>query len=274
MSSAPTIERDRWGRPLIIPPDGGRPRAYVRVSTMAKALDDLNGLMRWKQRKTAVGLLMRPDLQTRLAGVLANGNPDTDADTKRSVDYVCAEAAEAAGGSSGASAGTGFHSLTEAIDRGDDPLFVPPEDVPRLAAYRIATAPYRALASEVFVVNDALGVAGSFDRLWLCPDGRVRVGDLKTGSGEADYPMGAAAQMAMYVRGHLYDPETGERRPLVTDPEALDVTTGLLVHLPASGGCRVIPLDLERGWRVAQLAAGAYEARRWHASEWRKELSQ
>lgn len=265
------VERDRWGRPLIIPPDGGAPRPYVRVSTMAKALDDLNGLMRWNARKTAVGLLMRPDLQTLLAGVLANGDPDTDDDTKRAVDAVCRDAQTAAGAHAPSSAGTGFHALTEAIDRGEEPMFVPPEDVPRLNAYRIATADYRALAAEVFVVNDVLGVAGSFDRLWLCPDGRVRVGDLKTGKGEADYPMSTAAQIAMYARGNRYDPATGERFPLVAEPGALDQTTGLLVHLPATGGCTVVPLDLVKGWQVARLAAGAYEARKWRADDWRRE---
>ena len=32
------IPRDRWDRPLIIPPNGGQPVAYTRVSTLAKAL--------------------------------------------------------------------------------------------------------------------------------------------------------------------------------------------------------------------------------------------
>jgi hypothetical protein len=213
---------------------------------------------------------MRPDLQTQLAGVLANGNPDDDAAAKRAADAVCEAAAEAAGASSGSSSGTGFHSLTEAIDNGQEPLFVPPDDVPRLAAYRIATAPYRAIAAEVFVVNDALGVAGSFDRLWLCPDKRIRVGDLKTGKGEADYPMGAAIQMALYAHGSLYNPETGERRPL-TEAGTLDKSTGLLVHLPATGGCTVIPLDLDEGWRAARVAADAYALRRMRAAEWRRE---
>jgi hypothetical protein len=254
------IERDRWGRPLILPVGGGAPVPYVRVSTMAKSIDDLNNLMAWKQRKTAQGLLIRPDLITRLAGALANGDPDTDYGTKRELDAVCREATEAAGASSGASTGTGLHSLTEAIDRGDEPLFVPESDRPRLDAYRIATAPYKPLDAEVFVVNDALGVAGSFDRTWLCPDGRVRVGDLKTGKSEPDYPLPTAIQLAMYSHGNRYDPETGARSPI--DPR-LDVSTGLLIHLPASGGCRVIPLNLDKGWQAARTAAQAYAARKW-----------
>lgn len=267
------VERDRWGRPLIIPPGGGEPRAYVRVSTMAKALDDTAGLMKWKQRKTAAGLLMRPDLQTRLAGILANGDPDTDPDAKRALDAVCAEAAEAAGASSGATSGTGFHSLTEAVDRGDEPLFVPEADRPRLNAYRAAMADYRALAAEVFVVNDALQVAGSFDRLWLCPDGKVRVGDLKTGKSEPDYPMPTATQMALYARSKQYDADTGARFPIYAGPHDFDPTTGLLVHLPASGGCTVYPLNLIEGWRAARTAAEAYTLRRMNRAAWHRETA-
>ena len=84
----PPHERDRHpprplGPPPIIPPDGGEPVAYTRVSTLAKALDDLNNLMAWKARKTAEGLVRRPDLLTRVAGAIANGDPDTDWPTKK-----------------------------------------------------------------------------------------------------------------------------------------------------------------------------------------------
>lgn len=258
------VPRDRWGRPLITPPEGGAPVGYTRVSTLAKALDDLNNLMAWKQRKTAEGLVRRPDLLTRVAGALANGDPDTDWPTKRDLNDVCSQAVEAAGASRGSSAGTGFHALTEAIDRGDEPLFVPPADAPRLDAYRAATEGYAALASEQFVVCDELRAAGTFDRLWFCPDGKVRVGDLKTGKSEADYPLATTMQLAIYAHGKRYNPETGERRIL---DEHLDLTTGLLIHMPPSGGCRIIPLDLEKGWRAALAAAEARDVRAWKPAD-------
>ena len=197
------VQRDRYGRPLIQPLDGGKPEPYTRVSTLAKALDDLSQLMAWKQRKTAEGLVRRPDLLTRVAGALANGDPDTDWPTKRALNDVCGEAMEAAGSSKGSSAGTGFHSLTEAIDRGEEPLFVPAADQARLDAYREATRGYTALDAEVFVVCDELKAAGSFDRLWLCPDGQVRVGDLKTGKSEKAYPLATTMQIAINREGRL-----------------------------------------------------------------------
>ena len=214
--SAPStveIPRDRWKRPLIIPVGGGAPVAYTRVSTLAKALDDLNNLMSWKMRKTAEGLIRRPDLLTRVAGVLANGDPDADWPTKRALNDICGEATEAAGASKGSSAGTGFHSLTEAIDRGEEPLFVPPADAERLDAYRKATEGYTAIASETFIVCDELRVAGSFDRLWFCPDSRTRVGDLKTGKSEKAYPLATATQIAIYAHGKVRPRDGRAPRP-------------------------------------------------------------
>ena len=270
------IPRDRWQRPLIVPPGGGEPIAYTRVSTMAKALDDLNNLMAWKQRKTAEGLVRRPDLLTRIAGAIANGDPDTDWPTKRELNNVCREATEAAGASKGASSGTGLHALSEAIDRGEEPLFMPDADRARLQTYKKLTRDFIPLGSEVFVVCDALRCAGTFDRVWenteswaevvggtIAPG--VRVGDLKTGKSEADYPLATAIQLAIYANSELYDPATGERSPI---HPALDKTTGLLVHMPAEGICGIYPLDLEKGWRVARLAAEVHhDIRKWKAGD-------
>lgn len=260
------IPRDRWQRPLIlpVPPNTGKPTAYTRVSTLAKALDDTTQLMMWKQRKVAEGVVRRPDLLTRITGALANGNPDTDWATKKDLNAICGEAMEAASSSKGASAGTGFHALTEAVDRGETPL-VMPQDAARLDAYREATKGYKALAAETFVVNDVVQAAGTFDRLWLCPDGKVRVGDLKTGKSEADYPLATAMQLATYANGSLYDPETGERTPI---HPLLDLTTGLLIHMPPTGGCDVIPLDLVKGWEAAQYASVIHHTiRKWKPAD-------
>ena len=159
------IARDQWDRPLIAPPEGGESVGYTRVSTLSKALDDLYTLMLWKQRKTAEGLLYRPDLLTRISGAIANGDPDSDTATKKNLDRICSEAMEAAGASKGASAGTAFHALTEAVDRGETPRVATADDRARLDAYRTATEGYTPLDAETFVVCDELRAAGSFDRL-------------------------------------------------------------------------------------------------------------
>jgi hypothetical protein len=269
VSEAVEIPRDQWGRPLIIPLGGGDPVPYTRASTLAKALDDQSNLMAWKQRKTAEGLVRRPDLVTRVAGALANGDPDTHWPTKKVLNAICREATEAAGASSGASSGTGLHALTEAIDSGREPEFVPEHARPRLEAYRKAMAPYVVHDVETFVVNDTIRAAGTFDRLLLCPDGYIRVADLKSGKSEADYPLAVAMQIAIYVLGRRYQPANGARLDLCEfDPDRLDVTTGLLIHLPPSGGCRVHELNLTRGWDAAQVAARVHhDIRKWVAAD-------
>lgn len=261
-----TIPRtqDQWKRPLIKQSDGTMV-AYTRVSTAAKALDDLNALMAWKARKTAEGLVKRPDLMSRVSGVLATGDPDDDWPAKRALNGIVDEAMEAAGATTGRNAGTAMHSLTEAADMNTWPLWISDEDEARLIAYSDATSHLHALEAETFVVLDQLQIAGSFDRLWRLPDGRVVVGDLKTGKSEADYPLSTAMQLAFYAHGKRYDPETGRRSKL--HPE-LDMSTGLLIHMPASGGCKVIPLDLEKGWRAAQTAAMVHhEIRKWKPAD-------
>lgn len=270
-TTTPTeVPRDRYGRPLLVPPGGGDPQPYTRASTMAKALDDLSNLMAWRQRMTAVGLLRRPDLMTRVAGALANGTPD-DWPVKRELNKVCAEATEAAGASSAASTGTGIHALVEAIANGREPEYVPTDVAPRLDAYReaIDRAGVTVIGTEQFVVNDEVKAAGTFDQLIRLPGGRVVVGDLKTGKSEASYPLAVCIQIAVYAHGLRYHLDTHERTPIHPD---LDPTTGVLIHMPPSGGCSLYRLDLSVGWEAAQLAAKVREVRSLKAEQIAQEV--
>ena len=56
------IRRDRFGRPLVVPPGGGPRVAYRRTTTFVGALEDTYALQQWKQRQVAIGLGQRPDL--------------------------------------------------------------------------------------------------------------------------------------------------------------------------------------------------------------------
>jgi hypothetical protein len=261
------IPRDQYGRPKIIPVGGGRPRPYARMSTVSKALKDKDNLVNWKARMAAIGLVAKPALMTRLAGEVAMGDL-TNYKTKRAIDKIVEEATEAAGASDRASIGTGLHALTEALDEGRALPPVTADVQVRLEEYTAATRSmgYTPLRGEGFVVVDELELAGSYDRLWLCPDGKARIGDLKTGAWDAKEPMGAAAQLAGYARGMHYDPTTGERTPLHPD---LDVHEGLLISMPPEGGCEVIPLDLDLGWAVLMLASKVYAMKKIKGKEYR-----
>lgn len=242
------VPRDRWGRPLITPPAGGKPKAYTRASTLAKALDNGNALTKWKQRMTAKGLTIRPDLLALTRTV--------ELDDRAKLDDICEQALVAAGGESRANIGTALHALSEEVDRGLWPT-TDPELNADLVAYKqaIDDAGLKAAAIEGFVVCDQLEVAGTFDRIWTLPDGRQMIGDLKTGDSAATYGLGAVQiQCAVYANGTPYDPDRGRALPL--SEYGVSLTEALLVHLPAgTATCNIYVLNLETGWADAQLAS-------------------
>lgn len=240
------VPRDRWGRPLIVPPDGGKPIPYTRVSTLAKVLDDKTALTKWKQRQTAVGIGLRPDLAVKAAA---------KKDDKRTLDEIVEEAMAVAGSSSGANIGTALHAFTEAVDDGVMPD-VPAEIRADLDAYRTAMYGLEVLAKEWFVVVDEIQAAGSFDRLLRLPDGRVVVADIKTGQKEPDYPHAAATQIGVYAHGTRYRHPDGRIASLAD--AGVDQEVGVLIHLPAGQArCGLYLLDIAEGWRMAQLATHA-----------------
>ena len=242
---APDVKRDRWDRPLIIPPDGGKPEPYVRVSTLAKSLDSKEGLMQWMQRMTAIGLGKRPDLAERAA--------ITDPTDKRALKEIVDGAMKAAESDKAANVGTTLHKLTEMLDRGLLDT-VPPTHQADLDAYAAAMEPLKVVATEMFVVNDHLKAAGTLDRLVRLPDDRLVVADLKTGANENKYPHGVATQCAIYAHSWRYDVEANKRLAYLPD-NGVSTEVGLLIHLPAGQGrCDLYLLDLRVGWMLAQTA--------------------
>jgi hypothetical protein len=246
----PEIPR-KYGQPLITPLGGGDPVRYARISSFADAVEDSYNLDLWKQRNVALGLAHQPNLIDRIVGIVGNYDDPID-DAKRELNSICKDAQSAAGSSKGADIGTALHSMTQALDRGRTVL--DGRWKAHLDAYWRATTPYEVLDAETFVVVDELQTAGTLDRLVRCPDGAVRVADVKTGKWELQYPAKTAAQVATYARGQRYDPKTGQRSPLHKD---LDLSSGILIWLPVKADratCQVVGLDLDAGWRRAQLA--------------------
>jgi hypothetical protein len=237
---APTVRRDRYGRPYIIPPGGGKPVTYTRATTVADTLDDRVNRELWKMRQVAVGLADRPDL---LLAVTAHR------DEKKRLDKICEQALEAAKGSAGATTGTAIHALTELIDRGQDLPVVPDAARADLEAYRAGAQHMRVLAVEQMVVLDDEQVAGTADRI-VEVDGRRYIADLKTGS-TVDFSWGSIAQqLAIYSRGLAYDPATGAR-----EPTGVDQDRAIVVHLPAGRAqCHLWWVRIDHGWEAARLA--------------------
>ncbi len=241
--SGSDIARDRYGRPLIIPPDGGKPTAYTRTTTFIDCLEDTYHLSKWRQRKVAEGLVAQPDLLEQVAS----------ASNKGELDAICEAAAAAAGAGDAARTGTELHSLTEASDRGE--LYtdrIPAQHMPDVISYQRATTALEHLHIEQLMVCDALKVAGTPDRISLLRsrDGKKRIADIKTGS--LDYGLAKIEmQLALYAHSALYDPGTGQRSWI----EDLDQEQAIVIHLPAGkADARLYYVDIAAGWDGVVLA--------------------
>lgn len=248
------IPRDRWGRPMLIPPGGRRNAkrvAYRRCTTFVGCLDDTYGLMQWKCRQVALGMGQRKDL------ILASAAADPD--DKKTLNEIADKATEHAQASAAATTGTALHSLTERIDRGQELGYVPAEYQADLDAYRKATAALEFSAIETFRVKDDWQVAGTADRIGMWR-GRPVIMDIKSGS--IDYPAKIAMQLAMYARMTTYDIATDTRRD---DPQRVDPNIGVIIHLPAGKGtCDLYEVDLSAGWGACVIA---HQVWRWRATK-------
>lgn len=240
------IQRDRWGRPLVTPPEGGKPVGYTRCTTFIDSLSDKTNLMQWKMRLVAQGLSQRDDLLLRVG--------QTPPDDKTAFNKLVNEAADVAGMSAAAELGTQIHEATERFDhqREVGPLG---KYQPDLDAYAINTLPIEYLAIEQFRVQDNLQIGGTADRIAKI-DGKSVVCDIKTGG---LYDVGKMAmQLAVYAHSVPYDPATGQRGQ---DTPPMDTERGLLIHLPAGQGeCTLYWLNLNAGWQAVQIA---HQVREW-----------
>jgi hypothetical protein len=277
---ASELPRDRWGRPLITPPEGGEAVAYMRVTTFVGCLEDTYHLNLWSQRMVVLGMADRADL--RLAA-MAISDPD-DRFAKRTLNDIAKSAKNAAAGDAKATIGTALHSYTERIDKGEPLGNVPEEYVPDLNAYREITKGLESAGIEGFCVNDGLRVGGSYDRIYrftpeflaayeakngkrlMTPDGDwvepgdAVIGDVKTGN--VDLGMGKICmQLGVYANSEDYDHTIGSRTPLVGNPSK---DWGVVVHLPAGqGAARLIWADISSGYAVAStLARGVHDWRK------------
>jgi hypothetical protein len=247
---AADFTRDRWGRPLIIPADGGKAIAYGRFSSHGSVLEDKFALEKWKIRTSAIGLTKRSDLFAQLAAC----PPE---DSKR-IDEIMSQALEAGGGSVGANLGTALHEFTQRVDLGEislDEISEPwRSDVQAylhaLEAHKLGVI--RELI-EVNLVNDELMLAGTADRFYQHPSLGVICADIKTGKQISKNPLAYAVQLAAYANSMLYDIETGTRQPIA---EQIELRTGYIIHIPANQGrCDIYEVDLMEAMAAARLAS-------------------
>lgn len=278
---APTLSvpRDGWGRPLVAPKAGGKPRSLTRTTTFIDCIEDKSALSAWGKRMTLVGASREPSLLDRLKDL----DPATR-EGKAALDELAERAVDIAGANLKRERGTHLHTLSEYVDRGDElPRGTSPSDVADMAAYKMATVDFDMVAVEQFVVVDELGAGGTFDRMLRYagpgPDGShiegLFIGDLKTGSVQYS-GLKMAAQLAVYSRGELYDHticpvDDRDKKALATWKKvdvppwvaaaayspipAVNRDWGIIIHLPAGEArCTLHWADLRLGWEAARLA--------------------
>lgn len=239
------IDRDRYGRPMVVPPNSKKAIAYTRATTIANSLDDASALVAWKMRMAAIGLTTRPDL---LLAISAAG------EDKLAVNAYIEEAMDAAGASKAANIGTAIHALTEKLDLGQELGIVPEQWLPDIRAYEETTKVLNKIEIEQFAVLDKFKIAGTPDRL-VEYKGERFIADLKTG--RIDHPNNIAMQLAIYSRALPYYPDTASRGSWGD----VNQEKAIIVHLPAGTGmCKLLFIDINEGWKGVQLAM---KARKW-----------
>lgn len=259
-----SVRREKGSeRPMIIRPGKTKPEPYLRASEVHRLVEDKYGLNIWQQDHIAAVVATNEAIRAKWAKV----DPDEKGqafwerkalreETLRTWNRGRQWNREAAAN------GTRFHSITDKHDSGTlfelDTDFADDLDVYR---HVLEKAGLRIVDSERFVVQDELGIAGTYDkRLYtelLTPDGMTAgfvIGDLKTGKvkgKELDFGM----QMAVYANSEHYD--NGERSPLEANKK-----WGLIIHLPlGSNQAELFWINIEQCWEVVKAAIVVKEQR-------------
>jgi hypothetical protein len=263
------IPRDRYGRYVLPPVDGGKPRAWRRATTLAEVLKERRGLEKWSQRNIIYGMGQRPALVAKAAAATL--------DDRKTLDAIAKRAQEAADADAGADVGTALHTFAERIDRGEQKIMIPPPYDRDMEAYTLAlemTGISTAVGwIERVLICPEIEIVGTADRLnvsseWTLP----RIGDIKTATdkvqgdgrvvnsvlehGMADIPL----QLAIYAHAtHWWDVRAEQWIEMPT----VDQDKAMVLHVPAGvGECRIYEIDIAAGWEAVQLAMATMEWRK------------
>lgn len=260
LEAEPAVRRDRWGRYVVVPPEGGKPTGYQRATTLAKVLEDTSNLMDWACRMTLLGAAQRPD-------ILAAAQT-TSPDDRKALNAIVERAKDAGGATIRRDLGTALHKMVE--NSHADPAYVVPEqyraDVEAVNA-AIDAAGFDVVTefSEKILVLDVIQVAGMCDLvLRRRSDGQLFIADLKTGASVNYGALGWSIQLScyahadnIYVQGPAKDGSEDQRLPA----PAVDRTTGLIFHVqPGSGTCDIHALELSE--RRLELAVAVRTERK------------
>ncbi len=247
------VPRDQWGRYKLPGPDGTE-QSWTRATTFAATLAEQYGLSIWHQRQVVWGMSRRPDLLTMASTI--SGPED-----KKALGEIVDEAHIAAGTKAKANRGTAIHLAIAAAERGAWEQ-VPEELRPHVAGYLEAMRAGGLVILPEYIERTVIvkqyGVAGTFDNLVRCPDGKIRVSDKKTGRVEySDTEF--SVRMALYANADaIFNYDTGRYEPM---PEVEKDYAILAVIDPATGKTELQRINIEWGWVWARTCAEVRDIR-------------
>lgn len=251
------VTRDGRGRPMLVPvgaPAGVR-APYTRASSFADRVEDKQYIDRWEKRYLARAMsnpanqdladLAHAEIYTT---GFDKGDDDENKRSGRILDDIIKRALDRQGIHHRADRGTAIHKFAEDPER----VWEAPEHLqPYLKGYwtRLKNDGIKVLVVEMFVANDEVMAAGTFDSICWHPAYGWVTCDIKTGK----ISLGYAVQEAIYANGELYDYATDERQPLesLAGGEVIRRDVGLIFQV-SEEGTKIIEVDLERGWAIAK----------------------
>lgn len=257
--AAQDVPRDQWGR-YKLPDETGEEVGWTRATTFAATLAEQFGLSIYHQRQVAFGMGRRPDLVT-LASTVA-GPED-----KKALGAIVDSAHEAAGTQAKANRGTAVHAAIQRIEQAPEwtsAINATPEELRAdvLGYFRavekagLQIIPH--LVERVVIIPE-YRVAGTPDNYVLCPDGKIRVLDKKTGN--LDYAaIEFAVQLALYANAKaLRNYATNTYEPL---PE-IATDYAIIAHVvPGTGVTELKRVNIAWGWAWTRTCAEVMDIRK------------
>lgn len=231
------------GRYKLKHPKTDKAQTFMRASTLAKVLDDTYHLDKWKLRNVLHGMSLDPNLGARVLTAI-------ESEAKAGVVDAIAEDAQVAAGSAEAREfGTAVHAWAEEVDAGR----ILPSQVPEmyrehvinylqvLARHALVALPEY---TERIVFNTKAGAVGTLDRIYLCADGTLALGDVKTSKSLTYTYLSYAIQLDIYAEADFMlslDGTTWEPMPELRKDFAI------LMHVPSDNaqGASAVTYDLK-----------------------------
>lgn len=253
------VPRDRYGR-YLLPDESGDQIGWTRATTFAATLAEAHGLRIWEQRQVVWGLGRRPDLVTLASTIV--GPED-----KKALGAIVDSAHEAAGTQAKANRGTAAHAAIQRVEQAHNfngAIAAVPDELHAdvlgyfnaISAAGLTILPN--LVERVVIVPQFL-VAGTPDNYVLCPDGKMRVLDKKTGN--LDYAaIEFAVQLALYANAKaMRNYSTNSYEPL---PE-IATDYAIIAHVvPGTGKTELMRVNIRLGWAWARTCAEVMDIRK------------